>query len=239
MTTGLVRPLILLAALCSASAVAASVTGRIVDAAGRPVQNATVYARNTLFYNTNVIGSTDANGRYTLDISRPVGTWNVSAYKEFKYAGQTISIELIPENPKVLAGTEGGVRNFTYRPKPVTPDDPYGNLGHVSVTAALDAPDLDETQVELTLTPLGKLADGSAGSVIRARPRRTGDGALLVNVMYGTYRITATTQGKPLQISRRPRPGEGEDYAWGSSYTGPFVMGFYRTTPTIFLEVKP
>lgn len=237
----MLRPLMRLAALCSlcaASAVAASVSGRVVDGAGRPVRGATVIADNTLFYNTNVIGYTDANGRYKLDISRPVGTWNVTASLTLKYAGQDIAIELIPENPQVLAGTEGGVRNFTFRPKPVTPDDPYGNLGQVSVTAAFEASDLDLTQVELTLTPLGKLADGSEGQVIKARPRNTADGALLVNVMYGTYRVTASYQGKPLQISRRPRPGENEDYAWGSSYTGPFVMGFYKLRPTLFLEVR-
>lgn len=226
------------AALILTSALSASVTGRVVDAAGQPVRNATVIADNTLFYNTNVIGYTDANGKYKLDISKPIGTWNVTATVNLKYGDYEVGIDLIPENPKLLAGMEGGVRNFTFKPKPVTSADPYGSLGHVIVTPSIDTYDIDETRIELTLTPVGKLADGSAGRVIQGRPRRTGDGALLANVMWGTYRVTATYEGQPLQISRRPRPDHNEDYAWGRSYTGPFVEGFYKTQPTLFLEVR-
>ncbi|MBB6015395.1 carboxypeptidase-like regulatory domain-containing protein [Deinococcus radiopugnans] len=238
MTTIIFSRLLLLTALCSASALSASVTGRVVDAAGQPVKNATVIADNTLFYNTNVIGYTDANGKYKLDISKPIGTWNVTAKVNLKYGDYEVGIDLIPENPKLLAGTEGGVRNFTFKPKPATSADPYGSLGWVFLGSAIGVYDIDETKVELTLTPVGKLADGSAGSVIRGHPLKSADGAVLANVMWGTYRVTATYEGKPLQISRRPRPGEDEDYAWGSSYTGPFVTGFYQLKPSLFLEVR-
>ena len=238
MTTTFLGRLFLLTALCSASALSASVTGRVVDAAGNPIGNATVIADNTLFYNTNVIGYTDASGKYTLDISRPVGTWNVTATVNLKYGDYEVGIDLMPENPKLLAGTEGGVRNFTFKPKPATSADPYGSLGWVFLSSATGVYDIDETRVELTLTPVGQLADGSAGSVVRGRPLKSADGAVLANVMWGTYTVTATYQGQPLQISRRPRPGEDEDYAWGSSYTGPFVEGFYQLKPSMFLEVR-
>lgn len=180
------------AATVLTSALSASVTGRVVDSAGIPVRNATVIADNTLFYNINVIGYTGANGKYKLDISKPVGTWNVTAKVNLKYGDFSVGIDLIPENPKLLVGTEGGVRDFTFKPKPVTSADPYGSLGQVIVTPALGIYDMDETKLELTLTPVGKLADGSAGSVIKGRPRRTPDGAVLANVIWGTYRVTAT-----------------------------------------------
>ncbi|WP_019011315.1 carboxypeptidase-like regulatory domain-containing protein [Deinococcus aquatilis] len=238
MTPTLFRFLVLLTALSSAVVRAASVTGQIVDTAGQPVKHATVIADNTLFYNTNVIGYTDSNGRYKLDISRPVGTWNVTATVQIKYGDYTVDIEMIPTNPALLAGTQGGVRNFTFKPQPATPAQPYGSLGWVIVNSAVGVYDIDETKIELTLTPVGKLADGSAGRVIKGRPLKAAEGALLANVMWGTYRVTASYEGRPLQISRRPRPGEDEDYVWGSSYTGPFVKGFYLLKPALFLEVK-
>ncbi|GAA3999450.1 hypothetical protein GCM10022631_07920 [Deinococcus rubellus] len=224
------------AAILLTSALSASVTGRIVDAAGKPVKEAKVIADNTLFYNTNVIGSTDVNGHHKLDISRPLGTWKITAVLNLKYGDSEVGIDLIPENSKLLAGTEGGVRNFTFKPKPVSSADPYSRLGTVRVSSAISVYDIDETKIERTLTPVGELADGGAGRIIKGRPQKTPDGSLLANVMWGTYKVTATYEGKPLQISRRPLPGEEE--VWGSSYTGPFVLGFYQTKPAMFLQVK-
>ena len=140
----------------------------------------------------------------------------------------------------MVVGKDGGVRNFAFKPKPVTRDDPYGNLGRVVVSQEVGEYDLDESKIELTLTPVGKLADGSVGKVIKSRLQNTRSGYMLVNVMWGTYRVTATDEGGPLQLRRHPTGGEDYDTGspWGSSYTGPFVPMFQDPVPHLYLEVK-
>jgi hypothetical protein len=91
------------------------VTGTVVDAAGRPLAGAEVFADNTLYYNTNVIGVTDAQGRYTLDVRQPIGTWRVGAHLRREYNGRTYKLDLHPDTARAFPGVDGAVRNFSWR----------------------------------------------------------------------------------------------------------------------------
>lgn len=210
------------------------ITGRVVNAQGQPVQGAEVIADNTLAYNSNLIVYSDAQGRYRIDVSVLPTTWNVTANVKLNYGGETYTIPLVPENPEVVAGRVGGVRNFTLKPKAITSRDPYGNLGIVNVQRGI-GDDTDESRVTLALTPVGKLADGSTGKPLTVKPIRSGDGWIVPNVMWGTYRVTATQDGQPLEIRRKASDGSG---VWGKNYTGGFVLDYYAVRPTLFVEVR-
>lgn len=207
------------------------VTGKIVDEQGHPIVRAEVVADNTLFYNTNVIGYTDASGTYRLDIRQPVGTWHVTATMTLNYEGQTIPIDLVPESDEVLAGTVGGVRNFTFKPAATQ----YGNLGLVNIRTGIGFYG-DPGEMTVTLKSVGTLADGSSNKTIAAKPVQSGDGYIIKNVMYGTYLATVSYQGQDLFV--RKAVSSGPDATYGKSFTGGFWRDFHALRPTMFLEVS-
>ncbi|MFI7451871.1 carboxypeptidase-like regulatory domain-containing protein [Nonomuraea sp. NPDC049714] len=181
--------------------------GRVVGADGRPIQGAEIAADNQLLYNSNLIVSTDADGFYRVDTD-VAATFHVTASMKIDFNGKKYAIDLAPEDDTSFAGPTGAVRNFTWK---LTGERPDG-LGHYgsSVLFYLDNVDpqnpevyLEDENVEVTLTPEGPLADGSAGQTITRRAIRTPDGSGLVDVPLGRYRISANYQGRPLQVGPR------------------------------------
>lgn len=207
------------------------VTGKVVDASGKPIAGAQIIADNTLYYNTNAIGYTNAKGEYRLDVRQPLGTWNITAKLLLKYEGERIEIDLIPQNDQVVAGNVGGVRNFVFKPAETT----YGNLGMVNVRMALGFyPEVERLKV--TLKPVGTLADGTKGKTIEAKLVSTGDGYIVKNVMYGTYDVTVALDGKPLFV--RKAVSGGPSPAYQKTFRGGFWKDFYSLRPVMFLEVS-
>ena len=147
------------------------VRGTVVDAAGRPLAGVQVFADNTLYYNANAIGVTDAQGRYRVDVREPIGTWHVSARLERTYHGRTYEFDLHPDNDAAFPGVDGAVRNFEWRLSGATPTgDDYGARAYVYVNASADGTVHPAySDVEVTFTPDGPLPDGSAGTPVTAR----------------------------------------------------------------------
>jgi hypothetical protein len=167
------------------------VTGTVVDAAGRPLAGVRVYAKNTLLYNTNAIGVTDAQGRYKLDVREPMGTWRVTAQLRREYEGHTYTLDLHPENdePAPFAGVDGAVRNFSWRVSGRTPSGGYyGGRVYVSGIPGGWMNDVEHEDLELEFTPVGPLIDGSVGA---PRTLRGGVGPEADHVPLGKYRVTA------------------------------------------------
>jgi hypothetical protein len=134
---------------------------------GRPLAGVRVYAKNTLLYNTNAIGVTDAQGRYRLDVREPMGTWRVTAQLRREYEGHTYTLDLHPENdePAPFAGVDGAVRNFSWRVSGRTPSGGYyGGRVYVSGIPGGWMNDVEHEDLELEFTPVGPLIDGSVGA---------------------------------------------------------------------------
>ncbi|MFC4427149.1 carboxypeptidase-like regulatory domain-containing protein [Deinococcus navajonensis] len=212
------------------------ITGTVVNEQGVPLPNVEVVADNTLAYNSNLITHTDAQGRYSIDVRNAPVTFNVTASMKLQYDGSSIRVDLLPENPDTVPGGVGGVRNFTFKPKPVSQADPYGSLGCVFVEREAGRYDVDPARVTLTLTPVGTLADGTAGKVLTTKLVYSGGGWVAANVMWGTYTVTATMDGQPLELRRRI--GGMETYEWGSSYTGGFTRDYQAIRPNMYLELR-
>ncbi|AHG93436.1 hypothetical protein J421_5901 (plasmid) [Gemmatirosa kalamazoonensis] len=181
------------------------VTGTIVDAAGRPLAGVRVVADNTLFYDPNVTGTTDAQGRYKLDLSRIAATWHMTAQVTRTYNGQEYVFDLHPDTDASFSGLDGAVRNFDWRltgKRPELTDGYYGGTVYAHIDIFHWPDGADARDIEFTFTPIGPLVDGSA-----ARPLtlRAPDGSRIADVPVGKYTITArlAPQGKtarPLTI---------------------------------------
>ena len=162
------------------------VRGVVLDTHGNPLAGVQVFADNTIFYNSNAIGVTDAQGRYEIDVSEPMGTWHMSAQLEREYRGRTMTFDLHPDNDDPFPGTQGAVRNFQWRLTGETPQGfHYG--AHVYLYADIMR-GLEAQNVELIFTPEGPLVDGSVGQTFTARAE---DGSNVNDIPLGQYRIAA------------------------------------------------
>jgi hypothetical protein len=64
----------------------------------------------------------------------------------------------------------------------------------------------------------------------------SGSGWVAANVMWGTYKVTGTVNGQPIELRRRVM---GMDtYPWSTSYTGGFTRDYHSLQPNMFLEVR-
>ncbi|MBZ9749852.1 carboxypeptidase-like regulatory domain-containing protein [Deinococcus sp. HMF7604] len=214
-------------------AVRGFITGTVVNQAGAPLPNVEVVADNTLGYNSNLITRTDAQGHYKISVNGMPTTFKVSAKTTLKYKGAQIPISLSAKGQAVVPGNVGGVVDFVLKPDTSTP---YGNLGLVTVQMGVGVSSLvDYNKVVLTLTPVGKLADGSSGKPLVVRPVHLA-GWFVVNVMYGTYKVTATENGQPLEVRQK---GDGTILReWGSSFTGDFIKDMWAPNPALNVEIR-
>ncbi|MCX7784256.1 MAG: hypothetical protein N2318_11525 [Meiothermus sp.] len=173
------------------------VKGIALGSDGTPIVGARIIIDNTVVANSAVTGRTGVDGRYSLQIPQE-WSWRAYAQLEKTYNGRTFKLDLHPDNPDSFAGAQGAVRNFELRttgPKPVPLVGTYG--GQVYVYRNPDQ-SFDEHDVEITLTPVGKLIDGSNGQTITTRPIES----QIADVPIGRYAISAklVTTGQALLI---------------------------------------
>jgi hypothetical protein len=181
-------------------------SGRVTDARGEPLAGVEVVLDNQLLHNSNVVTRTGTDGRYRATLPPVAVTWAASARLQREFDGARYTIELAPVDPSAFAGNTGGVRDFVWRVRGAGPDGSwYGSS--VVVYASLAQFDLDPRDVELTLTPVGPLIDGSQGQAVVGRPSSTGDGYAVVDVPIARYTIAAREVGggasRPLRVRLR------------------------------------
>ncbi|MPY66407.1 hypothetical protein F8S09_06815 [Deinococcus sp. SDU3-2] len=139
-------------------------TGVVRNSAGQPVPAVKVFADNTLYHNMNALGTTDAQGRYRIELPREVGTWRPGAYVSHEYGGETWTLRVYADEETAFDARTGAVRDFTWRLTGKTSEGLIG--GTVWIHPQYGGVDYDTNDVELTLTPDGPLVDGSVGRAI-------------------------------------------------------------------------
>ncbi len=214
-------------------AVPGYITGTVVGIQGQPLPDIEVVADNTLGYNSNLITHTDPQGHYKISVNGMPTTFKVRAKAVLKYKDRKIPIALVPQGQDEVPGNVGGVVDFVLKPDE---SKPYGNLGLVAVMRGVGSMGvIDYNKVVLTLTPVGKLADGSTGKPLVVKPKQL-YGWFVVNVMYGTYKVTATENGQPLEVRQK---GDGTILReWGKSFVGDFLTDGWDSSPTLNVEVR-
>ncbi|MPY66405.1 carboxypeptidase regulatory-like domain-containing protein [Deinococcus sp. SDU3-2] len=164
-------------------------TGVVKNSQGKPLAGVRVGADNTVLDGSEVWTTTDAQGRYDLDLSRmPIlNSWTAVAHVVVKYGGEQQTLTPEVDNSAPFLGKDGAIRNFTLK---ITGKSPgggyygalfYANLG---LSEAGEMPEWGD--VEFTLTPAGPLIDGSKGQPIKLRQSQ-----LPFEVPQGRYKVTA------------------------------------------------
>ncbi|GAB3893873.1 hypothetical protein GCM10028803_08480 [Larkinella knui] len=197
-------------------------SGRVTDAQGKPLPGATIFADNTMFYNDNILATSDANGNYRMQT--PNGSWQASAQIRRTYNGKSYKLDLEPDNIDAFSGNDGAVRNFQWKLSGEKPDNPgafYG--GSVDVTNEIGKGPYDAENIAFTFTPVGPLIDGSTGKPVVYQYDT--DYNRIPDVPIGRYKITAVYKptGAKLQVRNRV---DGTYTADGSA-----TMDFYGEIP--------
>jgi hypothetical protein len=192
----LIRTVVLILFTCSVTLAADPkpepniIKGRVIDSAGQPIAGVVVNADHTLRYNANIQARSGKDGTYRLKV--PAGPYRVTAKLTRDFLDVRYGFDLHPETPDDVNGDEGAIRDFTWRltGRRLPPADGfYGGLV-VAYTRPGDF-SLQISDIELTLTPDGKLVDGSNGKPITGKLVSTGDGFALRDVPVGNYKIAA------------------------------------------------
>ncbi len=186
------------------------VSGSATDAAGKPLPNATIVVNNTQFYNHNVLGETDAKGKYSLSLTP--GSWYVRGTTKIRFDNKNYVLDLHPDSDAPFAGTEGAVRNLSLRIAGERTGQ-FGNDGYYGGQIEVFASGLPTDQIMLTLQPVGNLLDGSTGKLITAKPQQS----YLDNVPLGKYTVKASIGGQFLRVRVR---NTGQEY--GAAVTASF-----------------
>lgn len=201
-------------AACGQPAVshAGVVQGKVVDTQGRPLAGAKVildvwnhsdglntdHSTNS-YDDTDVRAITNASGAYSVRVGP--GGWRVYGTIERRFNGQTYSMILHPQNPAWVPGNQGGVRNLAWRLSGPIPDEMgggyYGGTLKVVTTYESSFRDDQYPNLQVQLTPVGPLIDGSAGQVLTRRPDRDG---VIQDVPIGRYTMQVRLNGRPVSM---------------------------------------
>lgn len=162
------------------------VKGYVRDEAGNPLEGAEILADNTFAYNSNILGVTDSNGFYRLELPQAATTWQMSGNYTQKTNGQTYRFDLTPDIDRPFAGNTGAIRDFTWI-------NAAGYLFiYFDVFSYKDGMPMYRIEdLEVTLTPIGPSIDGSTKQPIVKRGGPVYDGMGVDQIPIGKYKATA------------------------------------------------
>lgn len=208
------------------------VKGRVTDTKGNGIPNIKMVIEHTVYYGTYVFATTDQSGHYKASV--PNGSWQVTGQIERVLNGQSYRFDLHPDDPSAFAGTSGAIRNFTWKLQGAKPGGGY----YGSSVAIYPEPgtSLELSDVEITLTPVGMLADGTAGAVITSSLTDIGGGEDgIPDVPVAKYQVTARNKTSNTALLIRLR--NTGNYA--GSVEGIFKSGYTGSTQyQLVLQVK-
>ncbi|WP_182303756.1 stalk domain-containing protein [Cohnella cholangitidis] len=164
------------------------VKGRATDRQGKPLAGVEIIAENQLERKSKLTTITDEDGYYQIDLPEINTTWYMVSYYEHKFEGQIYEFNLTSVIDQSFGAKKGAVRDFLW-------DDITGSvaIGIFDYPENPDWPDFSLDDVELTLTPLTPLIDGTKGKAITEISSLFTDGTSpgLKSVPIAKYEITA------------------------------------------------
>lgn len=162
------------------------VKGYVRDANGSPISGVTVFADNTFLYDSNILGVTDESGHYRIELPEVTTSWRMGADLTKQFNGKSFTFHLAADVDQPLNGSTGAVRDFTWK----------NTGGQIYIYPNFSSfgdnlPEFNMTDLELTLTPIGPLLDGSTGQTIIKRAGPVPGGLGVDNIPIGRYKATA------------------------------------------------
>ncbi|HEX8248628.1 MAG TPA: hypothetical protein VF599_10680 [Pyrinomonadaceae bacterium] len=198
------------------------VRGYVKDLSGNPLKGATIGIRSSYFAGqySGAQGETDANGYYEFVVPKGSAHYYNAGY-QLEWGDGIAAIGLHPADGKLESFTtaDGAVENFVLLPYGITSrenvsQNPYVSSSYYGGSIRIDyytrektdnnivaGSILEDSIIEITLTPEGKMLDGTAGKTFVIRQPIGFKGNFSIhNIPLGRYRITAQTGGKALKM---------------------------------------
>jgi len=176
------------------------VKGRVVDTRGQPLEGAVVYT--ALAHDKRVPGwtRTDAQGNYQMSKLALDSPYMIFAWLGVDYRGKKFCLRIAPETSadyNTYLIRDGAVRNFRWKlqgrieDSDYAPDDDGAWFGGtIRLFPEFEDGDHNST-LELTMTPIGPLIDGSTGAVL-SKTVDLQKSTYVLDIPAGAYKITAT-----------------------------------------------
>ncbi|MFC5401882.1 hypothetical protein ACFPOF_03965, partial [Cohnella soli] len=159
--------------------------GYLLNAQGKPIPGVTINADNQLLYDSHMQSVTDEKGFYRIELAHVPATWVMSTTFTREYNGKEQRFYLRSDVDQPFAGSSGAIRNFTLK----------NVVGHIEINPDFwsfddNLPEFKMSDLEVTLTPVGALFDGSAGQTITVRADALPTGGHGVDkIPLGRYKI--------------------------------------------------
>jgi hypothetical protein len=172
------------------------VKGTVKDSAGNPLAGVKIIVDHSIFYNSNLSATTDANGNYRIKV--PTGSWHAFAQLRKTYNGKTYNFYLEPDSYDGFGG-EGALRNFVWKLTGEKQEPLASGFfgGTITIDKAVGGEIIEAGEIEFTLKPAGKLIDGSDGETLTVR---AGDGYKLEDIPIGRYEVSASYRGRAVGL---------------------------------------
>ena len=198
------------------------VRGYVKDLSGNPLKGATIGIRASYFAGqySGAQGETDANGYYEFVVPKGSAHFYNAGY-QFEWGDGIAAVGLHPADGKLDSFTtvDGAVENLVLLPYGITSRENvsqnpyisssyYGGSIRISYNTREKTDNnivagsiLEDSIVEITLTPEGKMLDGTMGKTFIVRQPIGFKGNFSIhNIPLGRYRISAKTGGKALKM---------------------------------------
>ena len=191
-----------------------SASGKVVDSRGVPIKDVkVVIVNNYPGYHETLIGHTNAQGNYEIKLPE-IGTFYASAEMKQLFNDKEYLIRMHSENNSVF-GPEGGaqaVRNFKWILGGVVEGSTLGYYGGAIGIHADFGSLIDPENVEFTLTPVGKLIDGSNGQTLKLKGGApfTEFYGKLIGIPIGIYDVSAVNVANQQQLRLKIKDSTNE-----------------------------
>jgi hypothetical protein len=167
---------------------AGTVKGKVTTSDGKPLPGAKVTISSVIWYNSNNVVSTGADGTYSRQLSEINNdAWYAYASIDKEFNGKIYHMDLHPESTDDFFPGKGAVRNFTWKLTGNQVGRSTGVYGGTVTVAAEPGTFYDFTNVTLKMEPQGTLIDGSTGQTIT----RKIDVSQRLEVPVGRYKVSA------------------------------------------------
>lgn len=164
------------------------VKGKVTTSDGKPLAGAKVLISSVIWYNSNNVAATGADGTYTRQLTDMNNdAWYAYASIEKEFNGKVYRMDLHPESTDDIFPGKGAVRNFSWKLTGNQIGRSTGVYGGTVLVAAEPGTFHDFTNVTLTMEPQGALIDGSTGQTIT----RKIDISQRIEVPVGRYKVSA------------------------------------------------
>lgn len=232
---------LMMSAAFAADMTGGSVHGTVVDSQGKPIEGARIWVKPSL--TTGLVETrTDEKGQYKAEGLLKI-PYNTFAWYKTSYGDHKVCLRVAPEKLAQydsFVPTDGVTRNFKL--KISGPIDDRDGISYGGELRVFYQGISRESKVDVTLEPLGPLADGSIGKTLVRSPKDM----MIDDVPVGAYRATAQVtdasgRKRAARVSLKNfdnNPPSQVTVAWESkdSCIGSFGNGLDRSYLYIYLQ---